>query len=226
MTASLLRPVAPIIVETGQVPNATILFIHGLGTDGNTFLPVIQRLNLGRVGPVRFVLPNAPKQPVSICQGQTMSAWFDLLDQDFVAREDEAGLRTAVEYFKALIEAEIKSGIAPERIVIAGFSQGGALSLLTGLRFRHRLAGIAALSGWLPLSASLGDEHSQASLATPVFLGHGAIDKVTPLRQIKTAQTRMEALGYTITSHTYPIGHTITEAELHDLSVWLEHCLG
>lgn len=215
----------PLEFTTGPDPVATIILIHGLGASGETFRPAAQALDLSTVGAVRFVLPNAPVRSVSVCGGERMPAWYDLLDQNFVAREDEAGLKEAAAYFTQLIDREIERGMAPERIVIGGFSQGGAMSLMTGLRYSCPLAGIADLSGYLPLAPATGRERTAASRATPIFMGHGTRDGIVPLALADAARRHLAGWGYDITWRTYPMDHTIIEAEIRDLNIWLSDVL-
>lgn len=210
-----------LIVESAPHPLASILFLHGLGTRGTHFLPVIKALARALPVPVRFVLPTAPRRAVTVCQGQHLTAWFDLLNTNFVAREDEQGLRSAEAYAANLVEKEVEQGIAVDKIFIVGFSQGGALSLMTGLRFPHCLGGIAALSGWLPSSMALPRVHSGAVRETPVFLGHGSLDRITPLSMAKSARDWLESKGYKVSLHTYSAAHEIVEQEVHDLTLWL-----
>lgn len=215
----------PLVIESAPHPLSTILFFHGLGTDGPHFLPVIRTLARALPDPVRFVLPTAPRRAVTVCQGQEFTAWFDLLNKNFVAQEDEEGLRCAGAYAAALVEKEIVQGIPANRIFIIGFSQGGALSLLTGLRSQHRLGGIAALSGWIPLATELEDELSEITRETPVFLGHGSLDKITPLSMATSAHDWLESRGRTISLHSYSAMHEIVQQEIHDLALWLRECM-
>lgn len=225
MSASALRPMPPLIIETGAKPTTTIIFIHGLGTRAETFKPVVESLGRGMAAPVRFVLPTAPLRPVAFCGGQSVTAWFDLPPGDFLTTEDAPGLRAAADYFSCLIEEEIGRGVAPERIVLGGFSQGGAISLMTGLRYAHQLGAIAALSGWLPLASALVHDSSTESRMTPIFLGHGTLDHITPLWMAEKAREQLAAHGNSVDLRTYPIGHSVDGTELHDLSKWLNNRL-
>lgn len=220
-----IRPDQPLVIDSGPRPTATVLFIHGLGTDGACYASLAQPLAQAVGESIRCVFPTAPQRSVTICQGQRLTAWFDLIEANFTAQEDGVGLRAAEAYMASLIEAEIERGIEPARIFVAGFSQGGALSLLTGLRCPYRLGGVAALSGWLPIVAELDDERSRAAYGTPIFVGHGTLDHITPLAMAEAARTWLENRGNKVTWRTYPIGHSISEDEIQDLSLWLRDCL-
>lgn len=211
----------PLVVETGSRPTVTLIVLHGLGTSGEAFRPVAETIATQMAEPVRFILPTASPRPISLYSGQVASAWFDLLDTNFIAREDEPGLKMAADYVDGLIDAEIARGIAPARIVLGGFSQGGALSLLTGLRSAHRLGGIIALSGWLPLADGLASERSAKAHDKPVFLGHGKLDQITPVDMAETARDRLTDWGCRVDLRTYSIGHTIDRTELRDVGDWL-----
>lgn len=225
MSVRQLCPTPPLIVETGAEAATTIIFIHGLGTNGETLRPVAGALGRGLAAPVRFILPTAPIRPVAFCGGQAVTAWFDLPAADFLSTEDAPGLRAAAGYFSRLIEAEIARGVEPARIVLGGFSQGGAISLMTGLRQERRLGAILALSGWLPLASSLGRDRSPEGGGTPIFLGHGTRDGITPIWMAEAARDQLSAFGNPVDLRTYPIGHSVDEAELCDLIAWLNNKL-
>lgn len=208
-------------IETGDHPRATVLLMHGLGADGNDFVPITQEMDLSSVGPVRFVFPNAPILPVTINGGYPMPAWYDILGADLAAREDEAGLRKSRAAIEALLAREKARGIPAGRIVIAGFSQGCAMALLTGLRHAERLAGIVGLSGYLPLAASTAAERHDANAQTPVFLGHGRHDDVVPLRSAIAARDTLLALGHPVEWHDYAMPHSVCMEEMADLNRWL-----
>lgn len=208
-------------LSTGAAPVATIVILHGLGADGNDFVPIVQELDLAAVGPVRFVLPHAPVMPVTINSGYRMRAWYDILELDLVRREDEAGLRRSRDDLEALLARERERGVPPGRTVLAGFSQGCAMALLTGLRHGHRLAGIAGLSGYLPLAAATAGERSAANAATPIFLGHGQQDEVVAIERGRASRDLLEQQGCTVEWHEYPIGHTLSAPEIADFNRWL-----
>ena len=207
--------------QTGENPTATILIMHGLGADGRDFLPVAEQLDLSSVGPVRFLFPSAPSLPVTINGGYVMPAWYDILGTDLVRREDEGGLRQSQTAIDALILNELDRGIEAHRIVVAGFSQGCAMALMTGLRFQQRLAGIAALSGYLPLAATTAAERSEANAGVPIFMAHGTRDGVVPIARAEASRDALAALGYGVDWHPYPMEHSVCPQELTDLQAWL-----
>lgn len=208
-------------LETAPNPTASIIVLHGLGADGNDFVPIAEELRLDAVGPVRFVFPHAPVRPVTINGGMAMRAWYDLLHADLVRREDEAGLRASQRDIEALIAKERERGIAASRIVLAGFSQGCAMTLLTGLRHTERLAGLVGLSGYLPLADTAAAERSAASMALPVFLAHGIGDSVVPLARAAAARDTLQTLGCVVDWHEYPMAHSVCAQEVSDLNRWL-----
>ena len=216
----------PIEIETAPNPTATVILMHGLGADGNDFVPIAGELDLSGVGPVRFVFPNAPVIPVTLNGGYQMPAWFDIAAPDFNAQEDAAGLRRSQATIEAVIANEKARGIAAERIVVAGFSQGCAMALLTGLRHTERLAGIVGLSGWLPLAASTAAERHAANHDTPVFLGHGRQDPMVPIASALQSRDALAALGYTVEWHEYTMAHSVCMEEVADLNRFLLRVLG
>jgi len=207
--------------QTGEQPVATVLILHGLGADGRDFVPVAEQLDLSSIGPIRFLFPNAPVISVSINGGYQMPAWYDILGADITARQDEKGMRQTQDSMNQLIEREIERGIPARRIVIAGFSQGCAMALMTGLRFPERLAGIMGLSGYLPLAAALAAERSPANADVPVFLAHGTRDGVVPLPRAIASRDALTALGYPVDWHTYEMEHSVCAEEIADMHQWL-----
>jgi phospholipase/carboxylesterase len=208
-------------IETGPQPTATIIVLHGLGADGNDFVPFASELQLQAVGPVRFVFPNAPVMPVTINNGYRMPAWYDIFAPDLVRREDEAGLRRSMAAVEAVLANEKARGIAAHRIVLAGFSQGCAMALMTGVRHKERLAGIVGMSGYLPLAATTAAERSQANAATPVFLAHGRQDPVVVMERGQASREALQQLGYPVEWHDYPMAHSVCAQEVADLNGWL-----
>jgi phospholipase/carboxylesterase len=208
-------------IDTGPRPAASIIVLHGLGADGNDFVPVAEALQLGAVGAVRFVFPHAPVMPVTINNGMRMRAWYDILGADLQRREDEAGLRASLSMIDGLLRREQERGVACERIVLAGFSQGCAMALLAGLRHGRRLAGIAGMSGYLPLASSTAAERSDANALVPIFLGHGTQDQVVPIERGRQSRDALAALGYAVEWHEYPMAHTVSMEEIRDLNGWL-----
>jgi len=207
--------------ETGDHPTATILILHGLGADGNDFVPVAEELQLDRAGPVRFVFPHAPEMPVTINNGYRMRAWYDVLSFDADASQDETGLRRSQALVEGLLAREEQRGIAPERIVLAGFSQGCAMALLAGLRHKERLAGITGLSGYLPLADKTAAERAPANQQTPIFLAHGTHDEVVALERGEQSRDALQALGYSVEWHEYLMGHSVTPLEIEEWNAWL-----
>ncbi len=212
--------------QTGPNPRASVIVLHGLGADGNDFVPVAQELDLSSVGDVRFVFPHAPVIPVTINGGYAMRAWYDILGADLVQREDEAGLRSSLAQVEALIEREKSRGIPAGRIVLAGFSQGCAMALLTGLRHAERLGGIVGMSGYLPLAATTAAERHPANTSTPIFLAHGRVDPVVPIDRAIASRDALKALGYAVDWHEYPMAHSVCMEEIADLNRWLVGVLG
>lgn len=208
-------------LQTGAQPRSTVIVMHGLGADGNDFVPIAQELQLDAVGPVRFVFPHAPVMPVTINGGYRMRAWYDILGTETQGVQDEAGLRQSMASIEDLLAQEVARGTPSDRIVLAGFSQGCAMALLTGLRHAHRLAGIVGLSGYLPLSATTAAERSAANQATPVFLAHGLYDEMIVLPRAQQSRETLRALGYPVEWHEYPMGHSVCMEEVADLNAWL-----
>lgn len=208
-------------IETGPNPRASIVWLHGLGADGGDFAPLARELQLGAVGPVRYVFPHAPTMPVTINGGYVMRAWYDILGADIARREDEATLRSSQQLVAALIARERERGVASKRIVLAGFSQGCAMTLLTGLRHPERLAGLMGLSGYLPLAATTAAERHPANADVPLFLAHGRFDQVIPIDRATASRDALKALGYPVEWHEYPMPHSVCPEEVDDIQAWL-----
>lgn len=207
--------------QTGDKPAAAILIMHGLGADGRDFVPIAEQLDLSSIGTVRFLFPSAPSIPVTINGGYVMPAWYDILGADLAKREDEAGLRRSQASIEALIAHEKARGIAAHRIVLAGFSQGAALALMTGLRHDERLGGIAVLSGYLPLADKTAAERSAANRDVPIFQGHGVRDGMVALARASASRDALMALGYPVQWHEYLMEHSVCPQEIADLQHWL-----
>jgi len=212
-------------IETGPAPRYSIIWLHGLGADGNDFAPVVPELQLGDLGPVRFVFPHAPVQPVTINNGMAMRSWYDIYVADLVRREDEAGLRASQQAVEALIARENERGIPTERIVLAGFSQGCAMALQTGLRHPQKLAGIIGLSGYLPLASSVENERHAANHDTPIFMAHGTMDPVVPLERSQASFEALQQMGYNVRFKTYPMPHSVCLEEIQDIASFLREIL-
>lgn len=207
--------------QTGEHPVASIVVLHGLGASGDDFVPIAQELDLRAVGPVRYVFPHAPVRPVTLNGGMAMRAWYDILGPGGKFGEDEAGLRASAAAVQALLDRETARGIPPSRTVLMGFSQGCAMALLTGLRAPQRLAGIAGLSGYLPLAASTAAERSTANRDTPVFLAHGRLDPMVALARGTSTRDALLALGQPVQWQDYPMQHSVCAEEIADLNRWL-----
>lgn len=208
-------------IETGDQPTASIIVLHGLGADGNDFVPVAEELQLDAVGPVRFVFPHAPTRPVTINGGHVMRAWYDIILEDLTRREDEQGVRDSQATIEALIAREKSRGVPASRIVVMGFSQGCAMALQTGLRHQERLAGIVALSGYLPLADQTAAERHASNHDAPIFMAHGTHDPVVPFDRGTASRDTLQALGYQIEWHEYPMPHSVCAPEIADLNRWL-----
>jgi len=208
-------------IETAPNPTASIIILHGLGADGNDFVPVAQEFDLDAVGPVRYVFPHGPTRPVTINGGYVMRAWYDVLGTDLALREDEAGLRQSLALVEALIERERARGIEASRIVLGGFSQGCAMTLMTGLRYRERLAGLLGMSGYLPLAATTAAERSTANAGVPIFLAHGRQDPVIAIDRATASRDALVELGYPVEWHDYPMPHSVSAQEIEDINRWL-----
>lgn len=212
-------------IETGPNPRHAVIWMHGLGADGNDFAPIVPELQLNGIGPVRFVFPHAPVRPVTINNGMVMRAWYDIMGIDLVRREDETGLRASQAAIEALIARENERGIPSERIVLAGFSQGCAMALQTGLRHPSRLAGIIGLSGYLPLAAATPAERHSANIDTPIFLAHGTMDPVVVFERAQATLEALNAMGYKVRFKAYPMPHSVCLEEVLDISAFLREVL-
>jgi phospholipase/carboxylesterase len=213
----LLRAVE---IETGGRVQSSILWLHGLGADGHDFEPVVPHLGLKDRG-VRFVFPHAPRRAVTINMGLLMPAWFDVRSQDFGADIDTEGIRLSVGQVEALIAREKERGIPAERILLAGFSQGGVIALCTALRHPERLAGAMGLSTFLTAEALVEGELSPANAGLPIFLGHGDEDPMIPIEWAETARDRLEALDHPVTWKSYPMAHQVCAEEIADIAAWM-----
>lgn len=216
-----MNDTAAIEIETGPAPQASVIVLHGLGASGDDFVPVCEQMDLAPAGDVRYVLPHAPMRPVTINGGYVMPAWYDILALGGPAREDEAGLRASQAIVKSLIAREVQRGVATSRIVVAGFSQGCAMALLTGLRHPSKLAGIVGLSGYLPLADKTAAERSAANRETPIFLAHGRFDPMIALPRAQATRDALIALGYDVQWHEYPMEHSVCLPEIEDLQRFL-----
>lgn len=222
--------------ETGLNPTASVIVLHGLGADGNDFMPIAHELDLAAIGPVRFVFPHGPTRPVTVNGGHVMRAWYDIFGAELSAvanptagggpRQDEPGLRASQALVEELIVNERARGVPASRIVLGGFSQGCAMTLMTGLRHPERLAGLLCMSGYLPLAATTAAERSALNADLPIFMAHGQSDGVIPIARAVQSRDALLALGHPVEWHAYPMPHSVCAEELADIGRWLVQVLG
>ena len=216
----------PLVIEPPEAATASVIWLHGLGADGHDFEPIVAELGEAVTRSVRYVFPHAPRIPVTINGGMVMRAWYDIADTDLANRADESGVRASAGIVEALIADELARGLDSTRILLAGFSQGGAIALHTGLRYGKTLAGILALSTYLPLQDQAAAELGEANRDIPIFLAHGSQDPVIPLALSERSRQFLAARGYRVQCHTYPMPHSVCPEEIRDIAVWLEQVLG
>jgi phospholipase/carboxylesterase len=208
-------------IETAASPTCSIIWMHGLGADGHDFVDIVPELGLPARPGIRFVFPHAPMRPVTINAGYVMRAWYDIRDDGGTRREDPAGVRASQKSIEVLLEREKARGVPARSIVLAGFSQGGAMALHTALRYGERLAGIMALSCSLPLADTLGAEASPANRDVPIFMAHGTHDPMIPMARAMRAREVLSGLGYRLEWHEYAMPHSVCLEEVRDISAWL-----
>ena len=211
-------------IETARNPSASVIWLHGLGADGNDFAPVVPALGL-REEAIRFVFPHAPIQPVTINGGMRMRAWYDIAD-GALRREDESGVRASQKLIEALIAREKQRGTRASRLVLAGFSQGGAIALQTGLRHPERIAGIMALSTYLPIADKFAAEASPTNRDAPIYMAHGSYDPVVPLARAEQSRALLQSLGYAVQWREFPMPHSVCAEEVAEIGAWLREVLG
>lgn len=212
-------------INPSEPPKATVIWLHGLGADGHDFEPIVPQLQSQLPIPTRFVFPHAPLRPITINGGYIMRAWYDIVAADLSRKEDTNGIRESTRQLDIIIQREINNGITAQHIVLAGFSQGGAIALHTGLRYPQRLAGILALSTYLPLAATVSTEAHPANRDIPVFMGHGSEDTIVPLPHALTSKRLLLELGYSVEWHAYTMPHSLCHEELDDIAMWLHRSL-
>lgn len=212
-------------IEPAGATHSSVIWMHGLGADARDFEPIVPELNLPAELGVRFVFPNAPIRPVTVNGGMRMRAWYDVLTMDLPRREDPDGVYASERAINALLEREKQRGVSADRIVLAGFSQGGAMALHTGLRYPDRLAGILALSCYIPLTSKLNDERRPANQPTPIFMAHGDYDAVIPMRYGQQSAELLKNLGYRVEWQDYGMGHEVCWEEIRDVAKWLGRVL-
>lgn len=212
-------------IETGANPQHAVIWLHGLGADGHDFAPIVPELGLQNAPAIRFIFPHAPIQPVTINGGMAMRSWYDIYVADLVRHEDESGLRQSQINVQNLIARENARGIPTENIVLAGFSQGCAMTLQTGLRLPERLAGMLCLSGYLPLAAAVTAERHPANQDTPIFMAHGSMDPVVPITRAEASRQQLEAMGYQVQWNVYPMPHAVCPEEITAVGQFLKQVL-
>lgn len=212
-------------VGGGTQPDGTVIWLHGLGADGHDFEPIVAELDLGRHADIRFVFPHAPVRPVTINGGIPMRAWYDIVSLDRTGRQDEAGIRDSAATLTQLIEREEERGVDTSRIVLAGFSQGGAIAMHTAIRFPQRLAGLMALSSWMPLEFTIDQEVVQYTGSQPrdlpILMAHGSFDPMLPLAAGQHARDIMQKAGFSVQWHEYPMAHAVCGEEIAAIRKWL-----
>jgi phospholipase/carboxylesterase len=213
-----------VVLETGPDPAATVIWLHGLGADAHDFEPIVPELGLPDSKPVRFIFPNAPERPVTINNGMAMRAWYDILQMGGGA-EDEASIRESQALVEALVTGEVNRGIPHNKIALAGFSQGGAVVLQTALRQPKPLAGVLALSTYLPLAPKLAGERHAANRQLPIFMAHGDYDNMIDMGRALLSRDALQGLGYAVDWHTYPMAHSVCPEEVADISAFLQRIL-
>jgi phospholipase/carboxylesterase len=215
-----------ILVDTGPNPLASVIWLHGLGASGDDFVPIVRELDLTGLPAIRFVFPHAPTMPVTVNNGYVMRAWYDIIGADLARREDEKGLRASQAMVEQLIAQEKARGVPADRIVLAGFSQGCAMTLQTGLRHPERLAGLMCLSGYVPLNTTIAAERHAANQDTSIFLVHGRGDQVIPIVRAEQSRDLLRSLGYDVEWHEYMMPHSVCQEEVEDIGAWLRRVLG
>lgn len=218
-------PLNPVVLDPPGTHTATVIWMHGLGADGNDFVPVVPMLGLPADHGIKFIFPNAPQRPVTINGGMVMPAWYDILGLDFSSRQDEQGVRGSQSEIEKLITAAKAEGIASNRIVLAGFSQGGVIALQTGLRHQETLAGILALSTYLALHETLEDEATDANKNTSIWMAHGNYDPVIPFQYAEMSRDRLKQSGYKVDWHSYPMEHQVVMEQIREIGDWLKTVL-
>ena len=215
----MARTLESIVLDTGNDPKYSIIWLHGLGADGEDFVPLAEDMQLPRAA--RYIFPHAPRRPVTINGGFVMRAWYDIASDSIDSMQDEAGILASEADIEALIGQEIARGIEPCHIFLAGFSQGGAVALHTAMRLDTPIAGVIALSTYLPLAQKADAEATSASRTTPIFMAHGTYDPIVPHALGLASRERLESLGYNVEWHEYAMQHSVIEREIRDIEAWL-----
>ena len=218
----MTTPIQHLELNTGANPKGSVIWMHGLGADCWDFVSIVKELGLPATLPLRFIFPQAPSRPITINNGQVMPGWYDISMAELQRKPDEAGVRQSQAAIEQLIAREIGRGIAADKIILAGFSQGGAIALQTGLRYREALGGIMALSTYLTLEDSLAAEATAANAGIPILMAHGTQDPLIPLSLAMSSRAKMEARGYKIEWREYPMPHSVCMEEVEDIGVWIQ----
>ncbi len=216
---------ASVEIATGPNPTASVIWLHGLGADGHDFEPAVPQLMQGQSRTLRFVFPHAPVRPVTLNGGMPMRAWYDIVQLNRRAAEDEAGVRSSYVALQTLIRRENERGVTSERIVLAGFSQGGAMALFAGTRLPEKIAGIIGLSCYMPIAATFSAERHASNHGTPILLAHGSFDPVVEPGLGESARALLEAAGYAVEWHSYPMAHSVCAEELAAVAAFLQRVL-
>lgn len=216
---------AAVTLTPNVTPTATVIWLHGLGADGHDFVPLVPELQLPATLPVRFVFPHAPLRPVTLNNGYVMRAWYDIKGLALQSEQDAVGIHASAQLVQQLIQTELDAGIPAQRIVIAGFSQGGAIALHTALRYPQRLAGVLALSTYLPLHAALATEASDANRDVPILMCHGRQDPVVPPQLGQLSLELLKATGFAVDFRSYDMPHSVCHEEVRDIATWLARVL-
>lgn len=223
MMSSATAMLPSVTMVPKQTPKATVIWLHGLGADGYDFQPIVPQLALPADAAIKFIFPHAPEQPVTVNAGMKMRAWYDILEMSLERKVDQQGVLDSVALVRQLIEHEIAAGIPAERIILAGFSQGGVIALHTALTFAERLAGVMALSTYIALPDRLTEQVSQRDV--PIFWGHGTVDPVVPYRLGEHGKHYLQELGLQVDWHKYPMQHSLCDQEIQDIRLWILQCL-
>lgn len=211
-----------VIIEPNNSPEHSIIWLHGLGADGHDFVPIVEQLQITNEKNIRFIFPHAPVKPVTINNGMEMRAWYDITGFSIADKQDRVGIEQSLNEIHSLIESEISKGISSQKIVLAGFSQGGAVALQAGLRASKKLAGIIALSTYLPLHENFADDKHHANLTTPIFMAHGTFDPVVPIDLGEISRKVLEEHEYSLQWQQYPMQHEVCMEEIRDIDNWLK----
>jgi phospholipase/carboxylesterase len=220
-----LNSLNAVVIEPSQSVTASVIWLHGLGADGHDFEPIVPELSHNLRQHTRFIFPNAPKRPVTINGGMVMPAWYDIVAQNLTKWQDEQGIRASEKIVHNFISNEVRRGIDTQHIVLAGFSQGGAIAVHTGLRYFTPLAGIMVLSAYLPLENTAENEKHESNEKTPIFMAHGQFDPVIPIAQAQHSRAVLVKMGYAVEWHDYFMEHSVNSQEISDIERWLSHRL-